>query len=313
MPAREAPAEMLPPSTTAANRRKSVRSKCTAQVLDKFAFCLWCRQRQGYENPSLRLLEATDNYVGMSNPIVHLVVVAAAFLLAGLVKGVTGLALPTVGVGLLSLAMPPAHAAALIVVPALITNVWQMMSGPGLGSLVRRLWSMQLAICLGTWASASLMAGSETAFASVALGIALIAYAAFGLMNVRVPHVPAWAEWWLGSFIGGATGFISAATGVFVIPAVPYLQALSFEREELMQALGLSFTVATIALAWSLFGAGTLNLGTGLYSALALVPALAGMIAGQHLLRVMRPETFRRWFYSGLALLGAHLVIGVLS
>jgi len=120
----------------------------------------------------------------------------------------------------------------------------------------------------------------------------------------------AWAEWWLGTFVGGATGFITAATGVFVIPAVPYLQALSFEREEFMQALGLSFTVSTIALAWSLVSAGTLNLGTGLYSLLALVPALAGMIAGQHLLRVMRPETFRRWFFSGLALLGAHLAIG---
>jgi uncharacterized membrane protein YfcA len=156
------------------------------------------------------------------------------------------------------------------------------------------------------------MAGSETAFASAALGVALIAYAAFGLMNVRVPHVPARAEWWLGTFVGGATGFITAATGVFVIPAVPYLQALGFEREEFMQALGLSFTVSTIALAWSLVSAGTLNLGTGLYSLLALVPALAGMIAGQHLLRLMRPETFRRWFFSGLALLGAHLAIGVL-
>jgi uncharacterized membrane protein YfcA len=260
----------------------------------------------------LRLLEATHNSVGMSNPIVYLVVVAAAFLLAGLVKGVTGLALPTVGGGLLSLAVPPAHAAALIVVPALITNVWQMMSGPDLGSLVRPLWPMQLAICLGTWASASLMAGSETAFPSAALGIALIAYAAFGLLDAHVPHVPVWAEWWLGTFVRGTTGYITAATGVFVIPAVPYLQALSCEREEFMQALGLSFTVSTIALAWSLVSAGTLNLGTGLYSLLALVPALAGMLAGQHLLRIMRPETFRRWFFSGFALLGAHLAIGVL-
>ena len=105
-------------------------------------------------------------------------------------------------------------------------------------------------------------------------------------------------------------GFITAATGVFVIPAVPYLQALGFERVEFMKALGLSFTVATIALAWSLVSSGTLNLGAGLFSLLALVPALAGMIAGQRLLRVMRPEIFRRWFFSGLALLGAQLAIG---
>jgi hypothetical protein len=79
-----------------------------------------------------------------------------------------------------------------------------------------------------------------------------------------------------------------------------------------MQALGLSFTVSAIALAWSLVSAGTLDLGTGLYSLLALVPALAGMLAGEHLLRIMRPKTFRRWFFSGLALLGAHLAIGAL-
>jgi hypothetical protein len=60
---------------------------------------------------------------------------------------------------------------------------------------------------------------------------------------------------------------------------------------------------------WSLAGSGTLDLGTGLYSLLALLPALAGMIAGQHLLDVMRPETFRRWFFSGLVLLGGELAI----
>jgi uncharacterized membrane protein YfcA len=245
----------------------------------------------------------------MPNPIIRLGVVAAAFLIAGLVKGVTGLGLPTVGVGLLSLAMPPAQAAALIVGPALITNVWQMVSGPGLGRLIRRLWLMQWGECLGTWAGAGLMTGSKAGVASIALGVALLAYAAIGWMDVRVPYVPAQAEWWLGPFVGGATGVITAATGVFVIPAVPYLQALRLQREELVKALGLSFTVSTVALAGSLARSGSPDLDTGLYSLLALVPALAGMIAGQCLLRVMRPETFRRWFFSGLAVLAAHLAI----
>src|SRR6202042_2187388 len=157
--------------------------------------------KAGLRNDALCLLETGHKYARMPNLSIQLGFVAAAFLLAGLVKGVTGLALPTVGIGLLSLAMPPAHAAALIVAPALITNVWQMISGPGLGRLVRRLLPMQLAICLGAWAGASLIAGSQTAFASAALGIAQIAYAAFGLMNVHVPHVPSWAESWLGTFV----------------------------------------------------------------------------------------------------------------
>jgi len=97
---------------------------------------------------------------------------------------------------------------------------------------------------------------------------------------------------------------------VFVIPAVPYLQALKFDREVLVKALGLSFTVSTIALAWSLASSGILNSHTAAFSLLALIPALIGMIAGQRLLHRMRPEVFRHWFFGGLLLLGMYLAIG---
>jgi uncharacterized membrane protein YfcA len=255
------------------------------------------------------LVGTWDDIVTMPSAIIQFAFVAAAFLLAGFAKGVSGLGLPTVGMGLLGLAMSPAHAAALMVMPALITNIWQMLSGPGLWRLIRRLWLMESGVCLGTWAGAGMMTGSKAGFVEIALGIALIAYAAIGLMSVHVPRVPAWMEWWLGPFVGGATGLITAATGVFVIPAVPYLQALSFRREEFGKALGLSFTVSTLALALSLAVSGSLGLGSGFYSLLALFPALIGMAAGQRLLRTMRPATFQRWLFSGLMLLGAHLAI----
>jgi uncharacterized protein len=250
-----------------------------------------------------------DDIVAMPDAIIQSAFVAAALLLAGFAKGVSGLGLPTVGMGLLGLAMSPVHAAALMVVPALITNIWQMLSGPGLWTLVRRLWLMETGVCLGTWTGAGMMAGSKAGPASIALGIALIAYAAAGLMNVRLPRVSARTERWLGPFVGGATGLITAATGVFAIPAVPYLQALSFRREEFGKALGLSFTVSSIALAWSLAATGSLDLGSGIHSLLALFPALVGMAAGQRLQRTMRPATFQRWLFAGLLLLGAHLAI----
>ncbi|MBM0207112.1 hypothetical protein JNW90_32035 [Micromonospora sp. STR1s_5] len=67
--------------------------------------------------------------------------IVLAFLLAGLVKGVIGLGLPTVAIGVLSLAMSPAQAAALLVVPSLVTNIWQLAAGSRLLPLTARLWS----------------------------------------------------------------------------------------------------------------------------------------------------------------------------
>ena len=51
------------------------------------------------------------------------------FTMAGLVKGVIGLGLPTVAMGLLGLAMAPSQAAALLIIPATLTNVWQLAFG----------------------------------------------------------------------------------------------------------------------------------------------------------------------------------------
>ena len=52
---------------------------------------------------------------GMIDPLLTFIV--AVFLLAGFVKGVIGLGLPPVSMGLLAVAMPPAHALAIVIVP----------------------------------------------------------------------------------------------------------------------------------------------------------------------------------------------------
>ena len=63
------------------------------------------------------------------------ILIGGTFLLAGLVKGVIGMGLPTVAMGLLAVVLPPAEAAALLVVPSLVTNVWQLLAGPSFGAL----------------------------------------------------------------------------------------------------------------------------------------------------------------------------------
>ena len=235
--------------------------------------------------------------------------IGLTFLLAGFVKGVVGLGLPTVAVGLLGLVMPPAQAAALLVAPSMVTNVVQLFSGPRFGQLVRRLWPLLVAICVGTWVCAALVPATLMAHATNALGVALIAYAILGLAAVKLT-VPPRAERWMGPLAGLVTGAITAVTGVFVIPAVPYLQGLGLDKESMVQALGLSFTVSTIALAVSLaLGGALLHTPVLGASALALVPALGGMFLGQWLRHRISAERFRKLFFCGLLLLGAELAL----
>lgn len=187
--------------------------------------------------------------------------IALVFLLAGFVKGMVGLGLPIVGVGLLSLVTTPQQASALLVVPSMVTNVWQLLAGPGLGALARRLWPMMAGVCAGTWAGLWALGclGWLTAAAATraegALGLALVLYAGLSLLRVQLPP-PGRAERWAGLAAGG------------------------------------------------LFGAGAAGL-----SALAVLPAVAGLLAGGWLRGRVRPGTFRLCFLLGVAGLGLHLAV----
>ncbi|MNM41606.1 Sulfite exporter TauE/SafE [compost metagenome] len=234
--------------------------------------------------------------------------VAFTFLLAGAVKGVIGLGLPTIAMGLLGLAMSPAQAAALLIVPSTLTNLWQLAAGGHLPALLRRLWPMLAMIFIGTLLGSAWLGINSGEWAAQALGGALLVYALYGLFG-RGFSVPLAWERWLGPLCGLLTGLITAATGVFVIPAVPYLQGLGLNRDEMVQALGLSFTVSTLALALGLAGQDALGAEALGASLLVLAPALLGMLCGQWLRQRISAALFKRCFFTGLAVLGAHLLL----
>lgn len=229
------------------------------------------------------------------------------FVAAGFVKGVTGMGLPTVAMGLLGSTMPPAAAAALLLIPSFVTNVWQLLAGPATLRLVRRLWPMMLGIVFGTLGGAALLARVDPLWSAFSLGAALVLYAVYAMLAPTF-SVSARLEPWLSPLIGVITGAVTGATGVFAMPAVPYLQSLGLARDELVQALGLSFTVSTIALAMGLALYGAFELGQLGMSTLAIVPALVGMWLGQIIRGRISPKRFKQCFLAFLMLLGLELI-----
>ena len=90
---------------------------------------------------------------------------------------------------------------------------------------------------------------------------------------------------------------------------MPYLQALGLGKDDLVQALGLSFTISTIALGAGLAVGGAFHLEDISASALAIIPSLLGMWLGTSIRGWISAATFRRWFLCCLVLLGLELVI----
>lgn len=232
--------------------------------------------------------------------------IALALLLAGFVKGVLGLGLPTVAIGLLATRMPPAQALAIVIVPAIVTNIWQTFAGHYLRDIVRRLWPLMAGTVSGILLGGGLMTGPYARLGTLVLGILLMVYAIIGLRQLHFTVAPA-HEKWVGGIVGLITGVISAATGIQVIPSMPFMQAIGMEKDELVQALGVFFTTATLGLAFNLTDAGLLGAATALPGAIAMAGAFIGMAIGQQVRGRMNAVTFRRWFLIAMILLGLYL------
>lgn len=240
--------------------------------------------------------------------VIELSAIAAIFVLAGVVKGVSGLGLVTLAMAMLAILMHPADAAVLLLSPTIVTNLWQLF-GPGLRAQARRFATLLVGVVIGTIPATAFLTGAHAALVLALLGFVLALYAGTALLGLKFT-VARQDEVWLSPLIGVLTGLTGGATGVFVMPVGPYLQSLSLNRDALIQALALSFTVSTLALGVGLLRGGTLAASPMLliYSLATLVPALLGVVLGQALRTRMSERLFRVSFLGLLFVLGLYLM-----
>jgi uncharacterized protein len=234
-------------------------------------------------------------------------IVLLTFLIAGVVKGLIGLGMPTVSLALLTASVGLPHAMALLLVPSFVTNVWQAVAGRNTRLILARLWLFLVMAAASVWIGAAILARVNVTLLSALLGTLLLIYAVLNLGGVRV-LVSRDRETWLSPLAGLLNGVLTGMIGSFIVPGVLFLQALGFARDELIQAMAMLFTVSTVALTLALGSNGLLSPELGVLSSIAVIPAVIGMLIGQWLGERMPDAMFRRAFFIGLLILGAYIV-----
>ncbi|MDH3230156.1 MAG: sulfite exporter TauE/SafE family protein [Alphaproteobacteria bacterium] len=244
--------------------------------------------------------------------VLTILAIAGTFLIAGAVKGVVGLGLPTVSLALLTVATDLPSAMALLLVPSFVTNFWQAVVGGNAGAVLRRLWPFLLMATVTVWLGATALTRVDLALLSGLLGTLLIVYATLNLAGFRLAITPR-QELWAGPLVGSANGILTGMTGSFVVPGVLYLQAIGLSRDMLIQAMGTLFTASTLALAVALQGNNLLTIELATLSAAALLPAVVGMVVGQRIRQRLSEQLFRRVFFIALLILGGYIVASAFS
>ena len=234
----------------------------------------------------------------------HILVALGVFLIAGVVKGLVGMGLPTITIALTSLVLPLSDTIALVALPTIFTNLWQAAVGGNFRRIARRHWPLVVPLAVTLYLTMWAVGRKAPDWAFLVLAIVLVTYSALGLFRIRL-HIHADLEKPLAPVIGVISGFVAGVVGVPVVPLMPWLQGLDIKPGELVQTLGVVLCATSLSLTVSLLKFGLLDGPHAIVSAIAVVPAIAGMALGARIRRRMSVDQFR------LAVLWALLLTGL--
>lgn len=236
-----------------------------------------------------------------------IVAVFLAFFAGGFVKGIIGLGMPTIALGILASFMGLRESLPLLIVPIILTNLVQVVQGGEAGPVVRRFWLMNVCAFAGVWLGAIVLFSVNPLIMTGVLGVIVCVYSGSLMMSLEM-RVDAPAERWLTAPVGLITGVMTGMTGSSVFPLIPYLHSLALDRHTLVRALGFSFLATSVALGLALADHGAMDVSALGISVLALAPSFAGMYAGTRVRVRLSHGAFQKVFLVGLLVLGINLV-----
>jgi uncharacterized protein len=215
----------------------------------------------------------------MYSDAISLGIATLGLLVAGIIKGATGLGYASCALPFLAMAMGLKQAIALVMLPALASNFLIICITPHRIETLRRFWPLYFAAVPGIFAGIYLLVWFGQKIPTMSLGILIIAYAAYSIVRPSL-SVPKNLEAPLQVPVGLVNGFLTGLTGSQVLPFLPYILGLNLDPDRTTQAINLAITIWSGVMLIALYQSGVASTGSLFASVVALGPALLGIYLG---------------------------------
>jgi uncharacterized protein len=216
-----------------------------------------------------------------------------ALLVAGLVKGVTGIGYATTAMPLLVIAFGLEKALALVVVPAIVSNAAIFIGAESIRTTLKRFQLFYLGILPGIAGGTALLGMVDTRLATNTLAAVTLAYVALAVIRPSLSLPPS-LEQPLALPAGILNGVLTGLTGSQILPLVPYMMALRLEPQAQVIAINLAVTIASIVLGVTLLATGGMTGELLMLSCAGAFPAIGGALMGNAVRGLLPVEALRR-------------------
>lgn len=230
-----------------------------------------------------------------------------AFLIAGVIKGTIGIGLPTITISIMAQFVDPRVAISFLLLPALVTNSWQIYRGGRLKNSITTLWPFGLTMMVTIYFSSLFAPDVPVQWLLVGIGIMVVLWTATSLIKAP-PRLP--DKYDTPVQVGGGLfgGLIGGLTAIWSPAMVVYLHARKFDKDDFVAHTGFLIMCGTVPLLFGYFTNGILTKDLFIGSALMIVPTLAGFAVGEKLRSKLNSQQFYRFLLIIFCFTGLNLI-----
>lgn len=239
-----------------------------------------------------------------------LALISLCIVLGGIAKGIAGVGLPIVTLSIILTAglMEPRDALAALVLPILVTNLWQAVRAGDLMTPLKRHYPMIITLLIFLYVGSLLLAALDTQILFAVLGACLAAFSAMSLWKPRLEPLKPETERWAGPLAGTIGGLLGGISTVWGPPMSIYLVMLHLKKDEWVRTVGLIWFSGTIPLTAFYWANGVLHPGNIWITAAACVPVMVGILIGEQVRKFIDEDLFRKILLIVLFLSGLNLI-----
>ena len=230
------------------------------------------------------------------------------FFLGGLVKGTIGVGLPTVTLTLLSFFFDIKDSISFILIPVILTNLVQMLDGKELKSIFQQTKFFLVTSVVFVIPGFLVLRAINSNTILLILASLLVLNSCLVLFNKIITikkHTSFQTQFWIGALTGITTG----VTSIYTMPFIFLIQSLKFSKEKLIQLMGLSFFLYSLTQFALFYSFSMINEKVLLFSSVACVPIIFGVISGKYLRKVLSEQAFKLLFNYMLLISGIVIII----
>ncbi len=236
-----------------------------------------------------------------------LLITTATFLIAGTIKGIAGIGMPTIALGLMTLALEPRMAISIILFPLIISNAWQFYRAGQMWAAIKRYRCFLATMMTLIFFSAIFSAGASDRLIYGALGTVILIFVAVNVLGTP-PELPEHHAHKAQVILGGATGLFGGLAAIYAPGIAIYLSMRRVDKDEMVRATGLLVFAGSLPLLAGYLTQNLLSPRLAVISALMVAPTLLGFQLGERVRAHLSQDGFRQVFFVVFFILGLNLI-----